>query len=186
MYPTPLNRLTNFVTFPQAFLAVFQIITLDGWTDIFEGISLSHPYCQTGVDCGNYWGAVIYCVTLIIIGRFLLMSLVLAAVFDSNLKAKHQLSDATTKALNKWSQLWRDADPEHTGFLPVKDFFFLLHSADMPFAWDLTKIAGSETVTRDNIMDFCYINKKFVRNLQMVARKPWKDQIFYNSRCLSF
>jgi hypothetical protein len=54
-------------------VTIFQMITLEGWTDIMYNLS----------DASQQWMAVLFCVLLIIVGSFFLLNVILAVIMDA-------------------------------------------------------------------------------------------------------
>ena len=56
-----------------ALLTIFQMITLEGWTIVMYNL----------MDSNIWWMGVIFCVSLVIIGAFLLLNVILAVLADA-------------------------------------------------------------------------------------------------------
>ena len=80
-YPqNPNGGVTSFDNVLVAMLAVFQSLTLEGWVDIMYLI----------MDTNGALIGVIFSLTLLVIGGFLLMNLALAVVYDSYMENKEE------------------------------------------------------------------------------------------------
>ncbi len=83
-----------------SFLSLFQIITLEGWAEIFR------PQLQI-----HGWPVAIYFVSFILIGTMILLNLLLGVVLRSmeqvqaDLKKTHSPIDGTTQQLNELNEL---------------------------------------------------------------------------------
>ncbi|VDP03539.1 unnamed protein product [Soboliphyme baturini] len=69
-WPGPNNGITNFDNFGLAMLTVFQCISLEGWTDVMYWVN-------DAVGCEWPW---IYFITLVILGSFFVLNLVLGVL----------------------------------------------------------------------------------------------------------
>lgn len=56
-----------------AMITIFQMITLEGWSDLMYALQ----------DASTPWMAVMFCVLIVIIGSFFLLNLVLAVIVDT-------------------------------------------------------------------------------------------------------
>lgn len=54
-------------------IAIFQMITLEGWTTIMYNIG----------DATQTWMAIMFCILLVIVGSFFLLNVVLAVIMDA-------------------------------------------------------------------------------------------------------
>ena len=63
----------NFDNLAWALLTIFQMITLEGWTIVMYNL----------MDSNIWWMGVIFCVSLVIIGAFLLLNVILAVLADA-------------------------------------------------------------------------------------------------------
>lgn len=61
--------LVNFNNLGNAFLTIFQVLTLENWTD-----GMMYVY----MDGSSYYLSVVYFVSLVVFGSFFIMNLVLA------------------------------------------------------------------------------------------------------------
>ena len=71
--PNPANEAAHFDDFYAAAMAIFQAISLEGWSEQL------YLYSQTG----NYHAAVLFYVSLAVFGSFLLMNLFTAVIFEA-------------------------------------------------------------------------------------------------------
>ena len=76
-----LHELANFETFGGACLLLFQCLTGDGWYGIM--LDAMHGECEPSAptDCSS-WAALPYFVSFTLIGSFVFLNLVLAAVLE--------------------------------------------------------------------------------------------------------
>uniref|UniRef100_A0A3Q3W2V9 Voltage-dependent L-type calcium channel subunit alpha n=1 Tax=Mola mola TaxID=94237 RepID=A0A3Q3W2V9_MOLML len=113
----PNNGITNFDNFAFAMLTVFQCITMEGWTDVLYWVN----------DAVGYTWPWIYFVTLIIIGSFFVLNLVLGVLSGEfskerekakargdfqKLREKQQLEE-DLKGYLDWITQAEDIDPEN-------------------------------------------------------------------------
>ncbi|RUS83605.1 hypothetical protein EGW08_008624 [Elysia chlorotica] len=113
----PNYGITNFDNFGLAMLTVFQCITMEGWTDVLYDINKSH---------GPHWPW-IYFISLIIIGSFFVLNLVLGVLSGEfskerekakargdfqKLREKQQLEEDLRGYLD-WITQAEDIDPEN-------------------------------------------------------------------------
>ena len=68
-----LYGLAGFDNLGWAMLTIFQMITLEGWTIVMYNL----------MDSNIKWMAVIFCVSLVIIGSFFLLNVILAVLADA-------------------------------------------------------------------------------------------------------
>lgn len=62
-----------FDDFGSAMLTIFQMITLEGWSDLMYNLS----------DATNPWVVKVFSIMTVILGSFFLMNLVLAVIVDA-------------------------------------------------------------------------------------------------------
>ncbi|XP_028426004.1 voltage-dependent L-type calcium channel subunit alpha-1C isoform X5 [Perca flavescens] len=113
----PNDGITNFDNFAFAMLTVFQCITMEGWTDVLYWVN----------DAVGYMWPWIYFVTLIIIGSFFVLNLVLGVLSGEfskerekakargdfqKLREKQQLEE-DLKGYLDWITQAEDIDPEN-------------------------------------------------------------------------
>ena len=65
--------LSNFDNLPSSLLTIFTMITLEGWTKIMYNM----------VDSSNPGAAIVFCVSLVVIGAFFLLNVILAVLADA-------------------------------------------------------------------------------------------------------
>ena len=71
--PLILYGMMGFDNLAWALLTIFQMITLEGWTIVMYNL----------MDSNIWWMGVIFCVSLVIIGAFLLLNVILAVLADA-------------------------------------------------------------------------------------------------------
>lgn len=79
--------LVNFNSLGNAMLTIFQVLTLENWTD-----GMMYVY----MDASGYYISVIYFVSLVIFGSFFILNLVLAQIvvsFDQEKQAERDIKD---------------------------------------------------------------------------------------------
>lgn len=79
--------ITNFDNLASGILTIFQMITLEGWTDIMYNL----------MDSNMAWMAVLFCCLLVIIGSFFLLNVILAVLAE----ALDRVDAISTKATEK-------------------------------------------------------------------------------------
>jgi hypothetical protein len=57
----------------RALITIFQMITLEGWTDMMYNLS----------DASQAWMAIFFCVLLVVVGSFFLLNVILAVIMDA-------------------------------------------------------------------------------------------------------
>ena len=72
--------ITSFDNLPWAILTIFQMITLEGWSIVMYNL----------MDANIAWMAIIFCISIVIIGSFFLLDIVLAIVWDAFMAIKDQ------------------------------------------------------------------------------------------------
>ncbi|KAL6459510.1 hypothetical protein MHYP_G00312690 [Metynnis hypsauchen] len=127
----PNDGITNFDNFAFAMLTVFQCITMEGWTDVLywmqDAMGYELPWVYFVNDAvGNSWPW-LYFVTLIIIGSFFVLNLVLGVLSGEfskerekakargdfqKLREKQQLEE-DLKGYLDWITQAEDIDPEN-------------------------------------------------------------------------
>ena len=65
--------LSNFDNLPAAILTIFTMITLEGWTKIMYNM----------MDSSNPGASIVFCVSLIVVGAFFLLNVILAVLADA-------------------------------------------------------------------------------------------------------
>ncbi|XP_060127422.1 voltage-dependent L-type calcium channel subunit alpha-1D isoform X2 [Zootoca vivipara] len=116
-WPGPNGGITNFDNFGYAMLTVFQCITMEGWTDVLYWVN-------DAIGCEWPW---IYFVSLIILGSFFVLNLVLGVLSGEfskerekakargdfqKLREKQQLEE-DLKGYLDWITQAEDIDPEN-------------------------------------------------------------------------
>ena len=65
--------ITSFDNLPWAILTIFQMITLEGWSIVMYNL----------MDANIAWMAIIFCISIVIIGSFFLLNVILAVLADA-------------------------------------------------------------------------------------------------------
>ena len=65
--------ITNFDTIFSGLFTIFQMVTLEGWSEIMYNL----------MDCSTPWLAVFMCVSLVILCSFFMLNVILAVIVDS-------------------------------------------------------------------------------------------------------
>jgi voltage-gated sodium channel len=77
-----LHDATHFGSLPVALLTLFQIITLDNWSDIFNAVSPHHPL-----------GATFYFISFILLGTMIMLNLFIGVITNSMAEMHKELDD---------------------------------------------------------------------------------------------
>jgi hypothetical protein len=78
-----LYDLVNFNNIANSLLTIFQILSLENWTD-----GMMYNY----MDASNYYVSAFYFITLVLFGAFFIMNLVLAQIIESFDQKSHEQS----------------------------------------------------------------------------------------------
>uniref|UniRef100_A0A803W9F9 Voltage-dependent L-type calcium channel subunit alpha n=1 Tax=Ficedula albicollis TaxID=59894 RepID=A0A803W9F9_FICAL len=159
----PNGGITNFDNFAFAMLTVFQCITMEGWTDVLYWVN-------DAIGCEWPW---IYFVSLIILGSFFVLNLVLGVLSGEfskerekakargdfqKLREKQQLEE-DLKGYLDWITQAEDIDPENDeeadeeGKRNSMYSFLLLLWGQFDSSWGVTLMPTSETesVNTENV-----------------------------------
>ena len=82
----------SFDTFGQSLIAVFQIITLDNWSVIMFNLMRAQPLPLISF---------LFCVTIIFLGSFFLINLMLAVMIESYIKSETQYNEEVIEKLKQ-------------------------------------------------------------------------------------
>ena len=64
---------TTFDNILRALITIFQMITLEGWTDLMYNLR----------DSSQQWMAISFCILLVVVGSFFLLNVILAVIMDA-------------------------------------------------------------------------------------------------------
>lgn len=182
-YVGPNFGITNFDNFALAMLTVFQCITMEGWTDIMY-------YVNQAMGYGWPW---IYFISLIIIGSFFVLNLVLGVLSGEfskerekakargdfqKLREKQQLEEDLRGYLD-WITQAEDIDPENED--EGEDAATPRHSK---IASDVdSEDKGEEGENGEIVQTWFQLKRlklqKFTRKCRRFSRKIVKSQAFY-------
>ena len=73
----------GFDSLPQAFLTIFQVLSLESWVNIMYNYS----------DAGNSVIAMVFFITVVLMGGFFTLNLVLAIIVDAFDKSEYDASE---------------------------------------------------------------------------------------------
>uniref|UniRef100_A0A803VTL1 Voltage-dependent L-type calcium channel subunit alpha n=1 Tax=Ficedula albicollis TaxID=59894 RepID=A0A803VTL1_FICAL len=176
----PKHGITNFDNFAFAMLTVFQCITMEGWTDVLYWVNDA---------IGRDWPW-IYFVTLIIIGSFFVLNLVLGVLSGEfskerekakargdfqKLREKQQLEE-DLKGYLDWITQAEDIDPENedegfskTGSLSEKNFPFFNFSSRYWRRWNRFCRRKCRAAVKSNVFYWLVIFLVFLNTLTIAS-----------------
>eukprot|EP00744_Colponema_vietnamica_P011114 GILI01015640.1.p1 GENE.GILI01015640.1~~GILI01015640.1.p1 ORF type:complete len:545 (+),score=88.32 GILI01015640.1:1070-2704(+) len=131
----------NFESFPNSFLFLIQLVTLDNWGVVMLGASLTDD-CgsstnEAGIDdCGTAY-APLYFLSFIVIASWVIMNLFIAIILD-NFDNTMALDKSKLKMahLNRFTDCWSEFDPEATLMIETRFFPNLLLAIHSPLGID--------------------------------------------------
>uniref|UniRef100_A0A8C3PMK6 Voltage-dependent L-type calcium channel subunit alpha n=1 Tax=Calidris pygmaea TaxID=425635 RepID=A0A8C3PMK6_9CHAR len=171
----PKHGITNFDNFAFAMLTVFQCITMEGWTDVLYWVNDA---------IGRDWPW-IYFVTLIIIGSFFVLNLVLGVLSGEfskerekakargdfqKLREKQQLEE-DLKGYLDWITQAEDIDPENEdeGSLSEKNFSFSNFSSRYWRRWNRFCRRKCRAAVKSNVFYWLVIFLVFLNTLTIAS-----------------
>ncbi|XP_024544215.1 voltage-dependent L-type calcium channel subunit alpha-1F-like isoform X1 [Selaginella moellendorffii] len=115
----------NFRTFVNAFIAVFQVTTLDNWSCVMMDTTIDAPACTNGKtllgdDCGYPEGGIIFFAFLVLVGSHIFMNLFVAVILDAvTFGLVNENSMVMPEHLLAYRNLWSQEpfDPNATGYI---------------------------------------------------------------------
>lgn len=130
-----LNDVVNFETFVNSMLLVFRLMTAAGWNDVLEPLMIEPPDCNPSYknfsngNCGNYWVAVIYFYSFIIIINLVLINMYVAVILENyNSVIEQEKVGITGDDIDLFYHHWMVYDPESTQYIYYSDLSEFLHT----------------------------------------------------------
>uniref|UniRef100_A0A6Q2YBA0 Voltage-dependent L-type calcium channel subunit alpha n=1 Tax=Esox lucius TaxID=8010 RepID=A0A6Q2YBA0_ESOLU len=189
----PNNGITNFDNFLFAMLTVFQCITMEGWTDVLYWVN----------DAMGMGTPSVYFVSLIILGSFFVLNLVLGVLSGEfskerekakargdfqKLREKQQLEE-DLKGYLDWITQAEDIDPENedeegNGDGKRNRKHYQTHTLTTPMPASETESVNTETVAEDEVKTpccgpFCRRWRRWNRFCRRKCRLAVKSVPFY-------
>jgi len=118
------DDLRNFVTFGNACLLLFQVLTGDGWSAIMDDAMINEergcdPY-MIPTDCGSPI-AIPYFISFTVIATFVMLNLVVAVILENFTTLGNTNPDlVSTNDIEEFKEVWGWYDPDADGMIPAK------------------------------------------------------------------
>ena len=132
-----LNDVVNFETFLNSMLLIFRLITAAGWNDVLEPLVIQPPDCDPNFkglsngNCGNYWLAVIYFYSFIIIIFLVLINMYVAVILENyNNILEQEKIGISGDDIDLFYQHWMIYDPSSTQYIYYRDLSDFLHTLE--------------------------------------------------------
>lgn len=132
-----LNDVVNFETFLNSMLLIFRLITAAGWNDVLEPLVIQPPDCDLNYkglsngNCGNYWLAVIYFYSFIIVIFLVLINMYVAVILENyNNILEQEKIGITGDDIDLFYQHWMTYDPSSTQYIYYRDLSDFLHTLE--------------------------------------------------------
>ncbi|KAJ9456938.1 Voltage-dependent calcium channel type A subunit alpha-1 [Diplonema papillatum] len=132
----------NFRTLPAAVLVLYQIATMESWTTIVEGASVSPPACEPELgNCGNRVNALIFFCTAFVVGSFVFLNLFTYAVLENFVETRRDVAGQSQRQFfepfKTFKDKWTDADPSLTRRISIDEFLAIVSKLPEPL-WEPT------------------------------------------------
>ena len=132
-----LNEIVNFETFLNSMLLIFRLMTAAGWNDVLDPLMIQPPDCDPNYkglsngNCGNYWVAVIYFYSFIIIIFLVLINMYVAVILENyNNVIEQEKIGITGDDIDLFYHHWMLYDPDSTQYIYYRDLSDFLHSLE--------------------------------------------------------
>jgi hypothetical protein len=125
-----MNHHLNFESFPNAFLVLVQVATLDNWTDLM--LALTNTGDCGPEDCGTPF-APLFFIAFILVAGFVMVNLFIAIILD-NFSTTMQLEKSALKIsdLKKFADAWAIYDEDASWLVETKHFPIILAQLKPP------------------------------------------------------
>ena len=130
-----LNDVVNFETFLNSMLLVFRLMTAAGWNDVLDPLMIEPPDCNPSFkglsngNCGNYWVAVIYFYSFIIIINLVLINMYVAVILENyNSVIEQEKMGITGDDIDLFYHHWMLYDSKSTQYIYYSDLSEFLHT----------------------------------------------------------
>ena len=132
-----LNEVVNFETFLNSMLLIFRLMTAAGWNDVLEPLMIEAPDCDPNYkglsngNCGNYWVAVIYFYSFIIIIFLVLINMYVAVILENyNNVIEQEKIGITGDDIDLFYDHWMMYDPNSTQYIYYRDLSDFLNTLE--------------------------------------------------------
>ena len=132
-----LNEVVNFETFLSSMLLVFRLMTAAGWNDVLDPLMIEPPDCDPDYkglwngNCGNYWVAVLYFYSFIIVIFLVLINMYVAVILENyNNVMEQEKIGITEDDIDLFYHHWMLYDPESTQYIYYRDLSNFLHTLE--------------------------------------------------------
>ena len=132
-----LNDVVNFETFLNSMLLIFRLMTAAGWNDVLDPLMIEPPDCDpdykdlSNGNCGNYWAAVIYFYSFIIIIFLVLINMYVAVILENyNNVMEQEKVGITEDDIDLFYEQWILYDPDSTQYIYYGDLSDFLHTLE--------------------------------------------------------
>ena len=132
-----LNDVVNFETFLNSMLLIFRLMTAAGWNDVLDPLMIEPPDCDpdykdlSNGNCGNYWAAVIYFYSFIIIIFLVLINMYVAVILENyNNVIEQEKVGITEDDIDLFYEHWILYDPDSTQYIYYGDLSDFLHTLE--------------------------------------------------------
>ena len=116
-------------------LLIFRLMTAAGWNDVLEPLMIAPPDCDPNYkglsngNCGNYWVAVVYFYSFIIIIFLVLINMYVAVILENyNNVIEQEKIGITGDDIDLFYAHWMMYDPDSTQYIYYRDLSEFLHS----------------------------------------------------------
>ncbi|XP_070174402.1 sodium channel protein 1 brain-like isoform X2 [Littorina saxatilis] len=137
----------NFRTLKNSALLLLSLSTAAGWNDVLDPLLIQEPFCNnTHVllasgkwkssedgDCGNFWFAIPYMVSYIILTYLFIINMYIAVILE-NYQQAHQQEEVgvTEDDFDMFYSVWQRYDPHATQFIPYQMLSDFVADLDAP------------------------------------------------------
>lgn len=132
-----LNDVVNFETFLNSILLIFRLMTAAGWNDVLDPLMIEPPDCDpdykglSNGNCGNYWAAVIYFYSFIIVIFLVLINMYVAVILENyNNVIEQEKVGITGDDIDLFYHHWMVYDPMSTQYIYFRDLSDFLHTLE--------------------------------------------------------
>ncbi|XP_035662883.1 sodium channel protein type 2 subunit alpha-like isoform X1 [Branchiostoma floridae] len=136
-----LTEITNFETFGNSIISLFEVCTSAGWDGLLAGVMVEPPDCDPepsedypNGNCGNSSLAIFFFLSYLVLNFLVMSNMYIAVILDnfSNAVAEADEGGVTEDDVDMYYSLWERYDPHATKYIHLDQVSKFLHELDAP------------------------------------------------------
>ncbi|KAI8511058.1 Scn1ap [Branchiostoma belcheri] len=136
-----LSEITNFETFGNSIISLFEVCTSAGWDGLLAGTMVEPPDCDPepseeypNGNCGNSSLAIFFFLSYLVLNFLVMSNMYIAVILDnfSNAVAEADEGGVTEDDVDMYYSLWERYDPHATKYIHLDQVSKFLNELDAP------------------------------------------------------